>query len=463
MCDVLFFSNYYIQIARYDKSKKNLIKVKTVALEEGTIVRGEIKNSDNLKKITIEILREEKDLKKVVLVIPECNVSSKSLSLPISLEKEIDEAVSFEAEQFLPYPLSLMVLDYKQLTNGKDNHVLFFAVKKEILDKYIDIFEDLDIEIKAIETPALSMARLVEKETKVLLLIYVDKVEAVLTITRGNEVVATSVLNRSNNFDQVLINTVLRMINFYSEFKIEEIRMGGMGLSEEMMKNLAKFKVPVKIFESIENVSSEVFNNYMLPISAAIADIELPESKKTINLLPSEYVKKYRAKKQNKFWSKVLAWWLVFIILLLGVAGGGYYWFSIQKSKLAKIENSVPQTKKEIITEVNKVNKYAKLVVNLDKLDFFPLKTFKEVTKLSENKGVLVLKVEFSAQDYKMVISGLADSREELLGYKKSLEELKTMVSSVTLPVSSFNEEKNIPFQLFLMINKNIGEVEKGE
>lgn len=103
--------------------------------------------------------------RRVAATIPASNAYSRVMSLPLNLgKKELDEAVRFEAEQYIPMPIDELYIDYSVSTINSDaKEVLVVAVPKKIIDSYMRFFELVGLDVCAIETTISAAARLISK------------------------------------------------------------------------------------------------------------------------------------------------------------------------------------------------------------------------------------------------------------------------------------------------------------
>jgi len=74
---------------------------------------------------------------------------------------ELQSAINFEAKKYIPFKLEDLVYNFQVETDNKNklNTILFIGIKKEILEKYISIAQQLNIKINAIEYSAFSLLR----------------------------------------------------------------------------------------------------------------------------------------------------------------------------------------------------------------------------------------------------------------------------------------------------------------
>jgi hypothetical protein len=81
--------------------------------------------------------------------------------MPMMSRDELQSAINFEVKKYIPFKVEDLISDSQIIFDKQSriNLVLFIGIKKEILDKYISILNQLDIKIKAIEYSAYSILR----------------------------------------------------------------------------------------------------------------------------------------------------------------------------------------------------------------------------------------------------------------------------------------------------------------
>lgn len=113
------------------------------------------------KLITDNKIRE----KRVVLSIPETMVFSRVVEMPVMTEAELSSAINWEAEQFIPVPLSEVEIDYSIVYSppkgASDQKMLvyFVAAPKKNLQPLVDFMINLGYEPIAVENEMVSIAR----------------------------------------------------------------------------------------------------------------------------------------------------------------------------------------------------------------------------------------------------------------------------------------------------------------
>lgn len=129
-------------------------------------------SSPDVSKIIKAILKEAGiKTKEVVFTIPDFSTFFTSFNLPPMSEKEIPDAVRFEARRHIPVPVSDVVLDWfliggKVGKKGTDLSILLVAVPKDAVARYQQIAKASSLELKFLEAETFSLARSVVRKEK---------------------------------------------------------------------------------------------------------------------------------------------------------------------------------------------------------------------------------------------------------------------------------------------------------
>lgn len=103
--------------------------------------------------------------KRAILSIPESKVYSKVISMPSMSEAELESAVKWEAEQFVPVPVAEVEIDYQVVKQtekhkqGEQMLVYLVAAPKKLLQAMVDFVVSMGIEPIAIESEMVAVAR----------------------------------------------------------------------------------------------------------------------------------------------------------------------------------------------------------------------------------------------------------------------------------------------------------------
>ena len=154
-----------------DEKKSFLTSIGEARIPRVDWLKGENKNksivkvAEALKSLLSDLKIKEK---RVVSCLPEEEVVSRLVRLPPLKESEIKDALKFEAETFVPYPLDKVLIDYEVMEEDEAGRLTVFviAARNVVIDSYIKLFKAAGLELMALESPAVAMRRAVVNSIK---------------------------------------------------------------------------------------------------------------------------------------------------------------------------------------------------------------------------------------------------------------------------------------------------------
>jgi type IV pilus assembly protein PilM len=110
--------------------------------------------------------------KRAIISVPAAKVFIRILQLPPMDKSDLDQAVRFEAEQYVPVPANDLYIDYETFEanshqEGEEPHinVMMVAAPRSIVDTYIKLFDALNLEIEAIDTSLGALTRAITRSS----------------------------------------------------------------------------------------------------------------------------------------------------------------------------------------------------------------------------------------------------------------------------------------------------------
>ncbi|MCH7604691.1 type IV pilus assembly protein PilM [Patescibacteria group bacterium] len=137
----------------------------------GVIERGEVKQEERLTGIirsSLSNLEGEKlQTKYVVVSLPEEKAFLQMLQFPRMNAEELSEAVRFEAENYIPYSIDKVYLDF-QIVLPLHNHldhldVLLASLAKDVIDPYVSVLQKAGLTPVVLEVESLAISRALVK------------------------------------------------------------------------------------------------------------------------------------------------------------------------------------------------------------------------------------------------------------------------------------------------------------
>lgn len=178
-----------IKAAKFTNKRKELSLEGTImkSLPFESIKDGRIVDEAVVGNRLAEVVRElncRKD--RLITTIPNNNLIIRNMELPYMKDEEkLAEAVKWESEDHLPFPVDSAIEDFKILSReGEKVQVLLVASKKDMIDNVVNLFERLSLSPSVINIQPMALISLVEYQTPI------DNAVAIVDIgTAGTRVV----------------------------------------------------------------------------------------------------------------------------------------------------------------------------------------------------------------------------------------------------------------------------------
>lgn len=438
-----------LKVVKLNTKTNSVVKFGQVTLPPGVIMNYRVKEKDYLVTAIRELWAKNKISDRYVgVVVPEFSSYTKSFTLPNLSDTEISEALGFKMQEFLPTTIDEVVFDWKIIKREKDTaHVSVVAILKDVLFGYIDAVGAAGLSPLVVETPSLSVQRLLDQDESAKLIIYVSTGEAILVISSGTEIVASSVVT-TNDFN-VIVSTARQMLTHYSTVSIQKVIVSGVGITQDLIQflnyNLGKsiqFASP-----SIKGLMPGQIQDFLIGISLQHKDPVEPRSELTINLLPPSWAEYYKKQSAGMHaWTMTLVTsiviWSTFLFVLIV-----FMFLNVQVQGLQNGEAAAKsQELNEVVSEVNKINALAAKVIAFDEKAVSP----GEITTILKSAippGVTVNNYKINYESGEIILGGISVTRDSLLLFKNALEE-KEELERVELPISSLIPEGESTFEI---------------
>ncbi|MFB3818805.1 MAG: type IV pilus assembly protein PilM [Candidatus Methylomirabilales bacterium] len=148
-----------VQLRRSRKGAE-LVRLGIVPLHPETIVDGVIMDSGTVIAAIQQIFTENQiKTKDVVVAVSGHSVIVKKIKVAKMKPQELEEAIPWEAEQYVPYAIEDVSLDYQVLDTpeGEQLDVLLVAVKKDIINDYLSIISTAGLNAIVVDVDAFAL------------------------------------------------------------------------------------------------------------------------------------------------------------------------------------------------------------------------------------------------------------------------------------------------------------------
>jgi len=458
-----------IKLVQLKESKKGiqLASFSMAPLPSEAIVDGAVMNSGAVVD-TIQAMVAAQKLKnrECALSISGHSVIIKKISLPAMTPEELDESIKWEAEQYIPFDVNDVYLDYQILQTRPEQgqmDVLLVAAKKEMVDEYASVAREAGLEPVVVGIDCLTIQQGFELnygyppgETIVLINIGASTINinvvanGLTTFTRdiamgGNQfteelqkqlnvsydeaeayklggergvdaesVVPQEVERVVSAVSEQMASEIHRSLDFYmatsSEGRISRIYLSGGSAKIPALARTLENRIGVACelidpFRGVQ-VDPKLFNldyiNQVRPLAAVVLGLGLRKAGDFRINLLP--VKEARKRESGK---QFLALMGIALLILVGVM---YYWQSETEAELARIEGQ----NNKITTQLKEAEAKSK-----------------QIALMQAEKDEL--------EKQKVVLDGLLEGQA---GPVKMLDELSVMLTPVSDPIQKLAQEK---------------------
>ncbi|MCK4468731.1 MAG: type IV pilus assembly protein PilM [Desulfobacterales bacterium] len=197
----------------------------------GAIEEGVIKDADEIAASIRKLFNENSfKTQNVAVSIGGYSVIVKKISVQTMTEEQLQEAINSEAEQYIPFDISDVNLDYQILGEAENNpnqmDVLLVAVKKEVVNSYVDLIQMAGLNPCVIDIDAFALQNIFElnyaPEDENVALIDIGASKTSLNILKGN----SSIFMRDVTLGCGLINRKIVSLIDCSYEEAEQLKYG---------------------------------------------------------------------------------------------------------------------------------------------------------------------------------------------------------------------------------------------
>lgn len=180
----------------------------------------------------------------VVIGLEESNVYMRIVNLPAMKDKELKNAIKFEAEQYIPLPLDEVNITFQKVIGGiidkEKTSVQLVAARKSVLEMYVNVVKDSHLVAKAIEPEAIALGRILGDtstnpigtiiidmgaQNSLIIVVYGGVVQFTRTVPIGGNVITKSI-KQSLNLDITQAEEYKKVYGMdpqYAEGKVAEV------------------------------------------------------------------------------------------------------------------------------------------------------------------------------------------------------------------------------------------------
>lgn len=182
------------------------------SFEAGAIKDGVVVDPETIAKVAYDLFNKhligDITTRCVVVAVPAARTFTRTVTLPKLSQKDQEDAVRLETEQYVPVPLEDLYVDFGIIRKmEKEDELLVVAVPKKIVDSYVRLTQLLGLEIVALESTISAASRLfvnAERSDVPTVLIDLGSLSSDITIYDKGLVVTGTVPGGGDSFSEAI-------------------------------------------------------------------------------------------------------------------------------------------------------------------------------------------------------------------------------------------------------------------
>jgi len=253
-----------VKIVQLSESKGSyrLERLAVAALQPELIVDGSILDATRVVEIIRELISSS-DIKArdvTLSVSGHSSVIIKRVALPQMSEDELEESIRFEAEQYIPFDIEDVNLDFQILGPAEEDNmmdVLIVAVKKDKINEYVSVVKEAGLNPVIVDVDAFALENMYElnyevKENENVALVNIGASMININILKGG----TSVFTRDSSVGGNLLTEALQKEFTISYANAEKLKQ------QEALEGISPEDVAVVLNSASEDIITEISRSF---------------------------------------------------------------------------------------------------------------------------------------------------------------------------------------------------------
>lgn len=244
------------------KGTYQLEKLGVTTLEPELIVDGSILDSSRVVESIKELITStDIKAKNVTLSVSgHSSVIIKRVSLPQMTEEELEESIKFEAEQYIPFDIEDVSLDFQILGPAEEENmmdVLIVAVKRDKINEYVAVVKEAGLIPVVVDVDAFALENMFELNYEVteeqnVALVNIGASMINMNIVKGG----VSVFTRDSSVGGNLLTEALQREFTISYANAEKLKRG------EEIEGMAPEDVDSVLLSASEDIMAEISRSF---------------------------------------------------------------------------------------------------------------------------------------------------------------------------------------------------------
>jgi len=206
--------------------------------------------------------------REVNISLPEAQVFTRVIEMPVLSDRELASAIKWESEQYIPLPMEQVNMDFTVLSDGKDTangkmKILLVAAPKALTERYMQLMELSELIPLAAETEIIALSRALVRS--------VPTVPNVMMISLGGQTTDIAILHKG-------ILTFTRSIS-----------AGGDALTRALSESLDFTLLQAESYKKTYGLEKNILEGKILAVVKPVMDTIIGEIRRAVGFFEEQY------------------------------------------------------------------------------------------------------------------------------------------------------------------------------
>ncbi|MFW8599910.1 type IV pilus biogenesis protein PilM [Desulfobacterota bacterium M19] len=246
----LDIGSYSVKVCEIIPTSANghqVIKTGSAKLPDGAVEDGVLQNPEAVAAIIDTLCKNLRiKQKKVAISMSGYSVIVKKINLAVMEDKELAEHIKSEAEQYIPFDINDVYLDYQDLKTNTENSeftdIMLVAAKKDVINAYLEMLTGIGLQTVVVDVDAFALENSFEDQISggqnfILIDIGASKI-SINIIAHGASILARDVVMGSRQITE----QIQEKLGIEAE-EAENLKIGGKKAEEEEKKAVEEIVV----------------------------------------------------------------------------------------------------------------------------------------------------------------------------------------------------------------------------
>lgn len=434
---------------RFSRLKDSKLGLKAELLVEEKISDKELAGGDAAFIAKLLKFSKKNKIKYIIISVPTDNIFVKTYTFPAAMpDDKVKESINLTIDLQLPKKKEEIYCDWMKLVDGEEKKVLLSYISRDYINSLISKIKKVGLKIVAIESHALSLARVI-KQVKDESLLIVDKEinTTSFSVIKNNQLFFSwSVPN--NKLD--LLKEINKIVNYHEWFNMPLKNLILLGdFSDKETKKLPLKVISAELVDALKAITKDT--KWFASLGAAQRGLIARRDDKIISFMEIGTEKAYHQEKINTTVNFFIGISTALAIFFAAVFSATWFMLAMMQNNYSQQISSFnlspsAENASTLREQASAFNSLTGQISSLIKKEPNWSKVTNEI-KSKTTGGIVINNLSLPSANGQFSVTGLAVDREAINNLKKSFESSE-MFSEVNIPLNNLGKKVDIPFSM---------------